>query len=614
MSGAGTEDGMGSAAAQDGTSSGWTPQEPARQQEAADRGEPGPPGLRHGPRLLAAVASVALVVGTAALVVVEDGVVDHVAAAVPAGAGVVEVGTQPGASSLGCAGGPVLTAAVEETDEEFAAEQSPTDRRLVLLADGAQGPLVVTAPVESASSTTSGTASAPATQVEPTDDGVAVVEGAGGSGGAATVSVTGPTGQAAPSLSGLSTSLTPDGDLRGLSASSCAAPTSDAWLVGGSTAAGTSTRLSLLNPGATAAEVSLGVHTPEGVVQPPGGQDVVVPPGERSEVLLDGLVEEAVEPLAVHVTSTGGSVAPSLVVSRLVGIVPRGVEVVTPAAAPALTQVVPGLATAGAGSAVLRVVAPGEETATVEVDVLADEAGAAAAAGLATSVAVPAGEVVDVPLGGVPAGAAGVVVRSDVPVTAAVVLARSAGADDPDGPADLAVAPATAPLAPGAGLALPRGDAGLGAQVLLTNAGAGQATASVVGLAADGARTDPFEVAVPARSTRTLDPAQVGEGLTGLVVVEVVVDAEAEAAAEQAAAEETEEAGGADGGADGGQGGATQDGGQPVSPAPAATGLHAALVLVAADVPGAVAVVPPSSVPAAAGSTPVLVAPPGRWP
>ncbi|MEJ5946617.1 DUF5719 family protein [Pseudokineococcus basanitobsidens] len=580
-----------------GPTGGWTPTAPTggRSGEGPARAhapagahptggpdDPRPPGLRHGPRAFAALASLLLVAATAAVAVASAALDDDAPAAVPAGAGVVEVGTEPGASLLGCAGGPVPLAVPEGTDEDFAVVQSPTDRRLEVVAVGAEGPLRLAGPALAGSATTTGADEVAAAEVAPTD-GVAVTGGASGSGGAATASVTGPAGEAAPSLSALSTALTADGDLRGLAASSCAAPSSDAWLVGGSTAEGDSTRVVLVNPGATSAEVSLEVLTPDGLQQPPAGEGLVVPPGQRSEVLLEGLVPGA-ETLAVHVSSDGGAVAPSLVVTRLAGLVPRGVEVVTPAAAPATEQVVPGVATAGSSTAVLRLAAPGGEPATAQVDVLADAAGSAAAGALSTSVAVPGGQAVDVPLGGVPAGSAGVAVSAGQPVVAAVVVQRTEGADAA-GPADLAVAPATEVLAPGAGLALPAGDAGLAAQVLLTNAGDAEATASVVGVAADGGRSPARPVVVAPRSTTTLDPAQLGEGLVGLVVEGV-----------EAATPE-----GADGDADAEEG----------SAGPA---LHAALVLSASAPAGALAVVPPSSVPASAGSTPVLVAPPGRWP
>jgi len=137
------------------------------------------------------------------------------------------------------------------------------------------------------------------------------------------------------------------------------------------------------------------------------------------------------------------------------------------------------------------------------------------------------------------------------------------------------------PLAAGAGLALPAADAGLATSLLLTNATEEPATAELVGVAADAGQGEPVEVVVPARSTREVDPASLG-AVAGVLVRGVDVTG-APGAVAGAAGERT-------------------------------SGLHAALVLTAPVPAGAVAVAVPSSVPAAAGSTPVLVSAPGRWP
>lgn len=584
--------------------SGWTPGPPAGAAGAPDPGAAGRSGsspagtagaprvaaaageraedVRTGPRLprvLAAVTSGVLVLGVVGTAVAgaslrpQDGRAD-----LPEG-GVVQVGSGAGTSTLGCPGGPVPLAVPVGTDSDFAVVQTPPDQRLGLVAAGAQGP-VTTAPAPAASSsTTTGADPAAAGQVEPVE-GTAVSGGAVGSGGAAVLSATGADDEPAPSLSALTTTATPDGDLQGVAAATCPSPTSDAWLVGGSTSAGSSSRLVLVNPGATAAEVDVELLTPDGLQQPPAAQGVVVPAGERAELLVEGFAG-GVDALAVHVTSTGGSVAPSLVVTRLAGLVPRGVEVVVPSAPPAEEQVVPGVATAGGSTAVLRLAVPGSEPADVRWDVLADEAGAEVAAALSSEATVPGSSTVDIPLGGVPAGSAGVALTSDAPVVASVVLERPSTADEA-GPADLAVAPATVPVAPGAALVLPAADAGLASSLLVTNATDEPATAELVGVSAAAEQGEPVEVEVPARSTRTVDPASLG-AVTGVLVRDVdVAGAAAPTAVGTASA--------------------------------ASSGLHVALVLTAAVPAGAVAVAVPSSVPAAAGSTPVLVTAPGRWP
>jgi len=597
----------GSGTAGGAASSGWTPAPPpvpgaddapapvevarSGSSSAGTAGEPRPApagaGLREGartgppraPRVLAALASGVLVLGVAGTAVAGASLRAGDAPEQAPEGGVVQVGSGPGTSTLGCPGGPVPLAVPEGTDSDFAVVQTPPDGRLAVAAAGVAGP-VTTAPAAAAASSTTGGADPAAAEVVEPVGGTAVGGGGAGSGGAAVLSATGPDDEPAPSLSALATTVTPDGDLQGVAAATCPSPTSDAWLVGGSTSGGSSSRLVLVNPGATAAEVDVELLTPDGVEQPAAGQGVVVPAGQRAELLVEGLLGGA-DALAVHVTSTGGAVAPSMVVTRLAGLVPRGVEVVVPSAPPAQEQVVPGVATAGRSTAVLRLAVPGSEPADVRWDVLADAAGAGAAAALSSEATVPGSSTVDVPLGGVPAGSAGVVLTSDAPVVASVVLERLS-TEDEAGPAEVAVAPATAPLAPGAGLALPAADAGLAASLLLTNATDEPATVELVGLSAGAEQAEPVEVAVPARATRQLDPASLG-AVAGVLVRSLDVTGAPAPAAVGAAAERS-------------------------------TGVHAALVLTAAVPAGAVAVAVPSSVPAAAGSTPVLVTAPGRWP
>lgn len=503
------------------------------------------------------------------------------------------VATGPGASVLGCPSGPAVSAA-RGTDPQFAAVASAPDQRLRAVAVGAGGALTAS-PLDAQASAAAGASpqGAPSASADAAE-GVAVLPGAAGTGGAARLQVPRTGGTSAPSLAGLATTLTDDGDLRGLAASACAEPAADAWLVGGATGPGLSTRLVLDNPGATTATSSVTLLTGKGTVSPAGAQEVVVPAGGRVELLLEGLAGTVRAPV-VHVTSSGGTVAPTLVQTRLAGLTPRGVEVVDPGAPPSTSQVVPGVVTtAGGPSPVLRLGAPGTSDVVVRWQVLGSDTGAGAGVGSATT--VPAGGTVDVPLEALPAGVSSLLVQADQPVVAGVELTRLAGA--PSGPADIAWAGSGAELAAGSLWALPADDARLDAQVVLANPADRAATVQLVGVGDGGARTRPRTVEVLARGSAAVDPAAYGDP-DALLVTEVTF------------AETPTGGAAADAGASGAGTSASGEGAQAGT-----SGVRGALVLSGAEgAPAdAVAVVGPASAPAQETSVPVAVAAPGRWP
>ena len=157
-------------------------------------------------------------------------------------------------------------------------------------------------------------------------------------------------------------SVTTAGDLRGLAAASCSAPDISHWLVGGSTEVGSSAQLVLQNPGRTPATVRLSVWGPGGPVVLSGGGQYLVPPGEEVVTLVEAVAPEQ-RRLAVHVESTGGTVAAYLQHSTLDGLVPVGVDFVAPGAEPG-TALALGVTSAGESvedpsAPQLRLLAPG---------------------------------------------------------------------------------------------------------------------------------------------------------------------------------------------------------------------------------------------------------------
>lgn len=258
-----------------------------------------------------------------------------------------------------------------------------------------------------------------------------------------------------------------EGDLRGVVAASCQLPTTESWLVGGSTSLGSSARLVLQNPGRTAATVEVELWGPAGQVELAGAPEYLVPPQSERVVLLEGVAAEQ-RRIVVRASASGGQVTAYLQDSELRGLVPAGVDYVVGSQAPDTRQVVPGLSVTatevdGADTAVLRLLAPGADGGRATISLL----------GLRGEVALPGtddialepGTVLDVPLGGLPAGTYTAVVDADVPVVAGAMLTRGLAVGLPDAGTlstaslERAWAPSVAVGASGP-LALPEGNGG----------------------------------------------------------------------------------------------------------------------------------------------------------
>jgi hypothetical protein len=198
----------------------------------------------------------------------------------------------------------------------------------------------------------------------------------------------------------------------------------------------------------------------------------LVPPRSSRVVGLGGQAPEE-RSLVVHVTSAGGQVTAYVQDAAVRGFTPAGVELVVPGAAPATRQVIPGaVVEASAGDSpdapLLRLLAPGAD-AEAAVTLLGPD-GPVELPGTA-AVPLAAGEVTDVPLGGLPAGAYTVLVDSDAPVVASLGFSRTGEVGELDASPRVERAWAAA-VAPGGGLVAPA---------------PGTAATLVVGAAPDGA-------------------------------------------------------------------------------------------------------------------------------
>ncbi|GEL97675.1 DUF5719 family protein [Cellulomonas terrae] len=372
-----------------------------------------------------------------------------------------------------------------------------------------------------------------AATVAPLDRSAVTATLPGGGGATVVPDVAGPQvvraepGTAPARVAAASAGLVTAGDLRGLAAASCQQPTADAWLLGGATDLTSTAQLVLSNAGSTPAEVTLAIWGPSGPVDL-SGERFLVAPGAQRVVVLGGIAAEQ-RRLAVHVSATGGRVGAHVQDSAIDGFTPAGTELVVPGAAPARRQVVPGLAvvdsTVGDLSAPsLRLLAPGDTGTTATVTLLGPT-GVTELPG-AESVTLVPGEVTDVPLGGLPAGAYTAVVDADQPVLASAVLTRpgSVGELDDVPSVERAWAASTAVGRSGV-VAVPSGTRGTlvaGAVATGTDPTAGgPATATLRLLGADGRVLAERRLRLDAGSTGAWSVDQLATGSGDLAVTEL---------------------------------------------------------------------------------------------
>lgn len=293
-------------------------------------------------------------------------------------------------------------------------------------------------------------------------------------------------------------SRTTEGDLRGLAAASCQTPTTEQWLLGGSTELGSSARLVLQNPNRTAATVEVEVWGPTGRLELAGPGTFSVPAGGQASTLLEGLAAEQ-RRLAVRVVSTGATVTSYLQVNSLDGLRPTGVELVPPTRGPATRQVLAGVAVeasrADGDGASVRVHVPDATEGSVTVDVaLLGPQGRVALPGAETLAVVP-GEVTDLSLAGLPAGSYAVVLDAAVPFVASASYPR---ADAASGAVDVAHVSAGEPASAG-GVAVPPGTS-LSVAVSAVPADVSGLPSTVVGVGESPVVSDP-DAAEPAGAT-----------------------------------------------------------------------------------------------------------------
>ncbi|GAB3180965.1 hypothetical protein GCM10027060_11150 [Nesterenkonia halophila] len=219
------------------------------------------------------------------------------------------------------------------------------------------------------------------------------------------------------------------GPVSGVAAARCAVPQREQFFLGPETGSQATSLLTLANPAEREAAVEVAVHDADGPRSGAGTRTVVVPGDSLRTVNLAGLAEDGA--IGVSVESSGAPVAAQLTSSAAAGSVGAGVEFLPGQAGAAGEHRMPAVPlpdTDGGGT--LWVHVPGEDEATVEVQVFGED-GLEPLEG-SSVFSVDGGAVRAIDLAGVPAGAHDVVVRTSVPTHAAMRTVSSDERGDGD--------------------------------------------------------------------------------------------------------------------------------------------------------------------------------------
>jgi hypothetical protein len=232
-------------------------------------------------------------------------------------------------------------------------------------------------------------------------------------------------GSLAPAVSAQVTATAAGDRTSGLASVQCSEPQREWWFAAGSGDVGRRASLVLGNPAAAPAVVDVEIWTEDGPLPASGTRDLGVPARGTRVVPVDAAASGS-ERLALRVRASSGKVGAAMVLREVDGVDPVGLSWAPPSVAPTTESVVPALPPADERT--LRLLNPGERDAIVSLRALAAD-GPFTPLGL-EAIDVPAGQVVDVDLAPLGAEDAAVEVRSNQPVVAAAVAARTTALRD----------------------------------------------------------------------------------------------------------------------------------------------------------------------------------------
>ena len=233
-----------------------------------------------------------------------------------------------------------------------------------------------------------------------------------------------------------------DSQLKGLLSTSCDSPSTDFWLLGGSTAIGREALLLLSNPTTVDATANLEIYSETGRIDSPGLTGISVAAGKSTVVPLASFSFRS-ESLAVRVKVDGGALLGVIQQRAVRGLKAAGADLIGAAPQAATQIVVPGILVRGSAYAgelrsksskyldveqMLRVYVPGAKNADLKIQVLGASANNF---GTAISQSVGAGRVTDIDLSGLADGNYFALIKSSVPALASVRLVETQKGGNP---------------------------------------------------------------------------------------------------------------------------------------------------------------------------------------
>lgn len=128
--------------------------------------------------------------------------------------------------------------------------------------------------------------------------------------------------------------------MTGLIAAECSDASNSAWLIGGSTVTGRDGILTISNPTSVDARVDLEFFGLNGFIDAPAARGIIIAAGTQRSYSVAGFAPNEPSP-AIHVVSNGAPVWSTLQISTVRGLVPGGLDRLTPVSVPATTLSIP---------------------------------------------------------------------------------------------------------------------------------------------------------------------------------------------------------------------------------------------------------------------------------
>jgi len=251
-------------------------------------------------------------------------------------------------------------------------------------------------------------------------------------------------------LSGIQLQKVAAPNIAGLAAANCVRPSSDTWLVGGSTSPGRETLVVLSNPTSVDSTVNLELIGTGGTVAAPGLSSISVPKLKTAVIPISGLAPN-LSTFSVHVVSSGGALGTWLETRTIRGLAPGGVDFIGPSADPSKALSIPGIFIRGSVDAtklmrvndaysdlvpMLRITSTSSKDATVTAQFLGSSA---KTFGAVVQQVVAANSSLDIPITGLADGNYAAFINSSQPIRASLRLSRTKGSQT-----DFAWAPSVA--------------------------------------------------------------------------------------------------------------------------------------------------------------------------